>query len=250
MASVVVSCEHGGNTVPRRYAHLFAAAGRTLESHRGWDPGALDLARRLARRLAAPLHASRITRLLVELNRSPQNSHVFSEFSRPLGPEERARVLERYYFPYRWSVEDRIADLIRGGQRVVHVSVHSFTPRFRGVIRRADVGLLYDPSRPLELELCTAMQRAVRQEDPRLIVRRNYPYRGDTDGLTTFLRARFPPRRYLGIELEVSQKYMRGRSARSIAVRRAVVGALCEVLDGGSADGRLGGSGEGVGSEE
>jgi hypothetical protein len=33
----------------------------------------------------------------------------------------------------------------------------------------------------------------------------NRPYRGWTDGLTTSFRAEFPPTRYLGFELEVSQ---------------------------------------------
>ena len=230
MPSVVVSCEHGGNIVPRRYADVFTSAARALSSHRGFDVGALDLARELARRLGAPFQASRITRLLVELNRSPHNPRLFSEFSRPLGAEERARVLEQYYFPYRLELEDRIAALIRRRHRVIHLSVHSFTPRFHGVTRRADVGLLYDPARPLEVTLCRAMRRAIRQRDPSLLVRRNYPYRGNTDGLTTFFRARFPPQAYLGIELEVSQKHMRASSARGREVRWAVVAALGEVL--------------------
>ena len=231
-SAVVVSCEHGGNTVPRRYADLFTSAARVLSSHRGFDVGALDLATELARRLRAPLVASRTTRLLVELNRSPHHPLLFSELSRPLGPDERARVLERYYFPYRLELEARIAALVARKRRVVHLSVHSFTPRYHGVTRRADVGFLYDPARPLEVQLCTAMQRAIQQEGPRLIVRRNYPYRGNTDGLTTYLRNRFPPSAYLGIELEVNQKHMKGDAARGREVRRVVLAALCQTLAG------------------
>ncbi|HSM16922.1 MAG TPA: hypothetical protein VK845_07985, partial [Gemmatimonadales bacterium] len=69
----------------------------------------------------------------------------------------------------------------------------------------------------------------------------NYPYRGNTDGLTRHLRSRFPPSAYLGIELEVNQKHMTRRGARGREVRRAVVAALCGVLDDGWADGRMGG---------
>ncbi|TFG52281.1 MAG: N-formylglutamate amidohydrolase [Gemmatimonadales bacterium] len=231
-SAVVVSCEHGGNTVPRRYAHLFASAGRVLSSHRGYDAGALDLARELARRLRAPLVASRTTRLLVELNRSPHHPRLFSEFSRSLGPDERALVLERYYVPFRTELDGRIARLVGDGRRVVHLSVHSFTPRLRGVTRTADVGLLYDPARRLEVSFCKAIQLKIRAVRPRIVVRRNYPYRGNTDGLTTYLRSRFPRSAYLGIELEVNQKHMKRNGARGGEVRRAVLGALCGELAG------------------
>jgi len=40
---------------------------------------------------------------------------------------------------------------------------------------------------------------------PELRVRRNYPYAGKGDGLTSHLRLHFPPRAYVGIELEVNQ---------------------------------------------
>ena len=36
-----LTCEHGGNRIPREYAHLFRGARAVLASHRGWDPGAL-----------------------------------------------------------------------------------------------------------------------------------------------------------------------------------------------------------------
>jgi hypothetical protein len=53
-------------------------------------------------------------------------------------------------------------------------------------------------------------------------VRRNRPYRGAADGLTTHLRRKLGPR-YLGIELEVSQRFFaadgspRGDAATRIA---------------------------------
>ena len=66
---VVISCEHGGSRIPGRYRHLFAGRAALLESHRGWDPGALVMARALSRGLRAPLFASTTSRLLVDLNR-------------------------------------------------------------------------------------------------------------------------------------------------------------------------------------
>ncbi|MBE0617753.1 MAG: N-formylglutamate amidohydrolase, partial [Proteobacteria bacterium] len=98
---LICSCEHGGNRVPAQYRALFTGAEEVLESHRGWDVGALTLAEDLARRFGAPLCAARVTRLLVELNRSPGHPRVFSEFSRGLDSDERQRVLDGYYFPHR-----------------------------------------------------------------------------------------------------------------------------------------------------
>ena len=40
---------------------------------------------------------------------------------------------------------------------------------------------------------------------PELRVRRNYPYAGKGDGLTSYLRRRFAQSDYVGIELEINQ---------------------------------------------
>ena len=41
----LITCEHGGNRIPPRYRDLFAGCEALLQSHRGYDPGALTLAR-------------------------------------------------------------------------------------------------------------------------------------------------------------------------------------------------------------
>ena len=82
----VVTCEHGGNRIPPRYAKAFAAHQAVLDSHRGWDAGALTLAQQLAEALAAPLIVSRTSRLLVDLNRSEHHRALFSSISRASSP--------------------------------------------------------------------------------------------------------------------------------------------------------------------
>ncbi len=89
---------------------------------------------------------------------------------------------------------------------MIHISSHSFTPELNGKVRRADVGLLYDPGRRGEAELCARWKAVARgNRAPELRVRRNYPYAGKGDGLTSHLRRRFPRGAYVGIELEVNQ---------------------------------------------
>jgi predicted N-formylglutamate amidohydrolase len=213
---LVLTCEHGGAQVPLKYRHLFAskAAKSALESHRGCDLGALRLARSLQRALGAPLHASTVTRLLVDLNRSVGHPRLFSEFSKGLGSAERTALLEERYYPHRNAVESWIEAQVHRGHRVVHIGVHSFVPRVDGRLRTADVGILYDPSRPAERAFCDRWKNALQAADPDLRVRRNYPYLGKSDGLVTHLRQVFGLRDYVGIELEANQALLRTSQGR------------------------------------
>ena len=226
--TVLVTCEHGGNRIPAKYWPLYRRHRSLLESHRGYDPGALALARDFAAALDAELVYSTTSRLLVELNRSPRHRSLFSEVSRALPEDERRRILERYYEPYRTWVDDKVREATAAGRRIVHLSCHSFTPRLDGVERRADIGLLYDPSRKSEAALCLAWQRALRAAAPNLRVRRNYPYRGYDDGLTTALRRSYADPLYAGIELEVNQKYPLGDLAAWRALRKTLVATFTE----------------------
>lgn len=213
---LLLTCEHAGRRVPPAYASLFRGAGRTLASHRGWDRGALALARLLARRLSSPLLAVTWTRLLADANRSPGNPGIWSSYTRSLPAQERARVLARWWWPHRQAVEAAVAAAVCGGRRVVHVAVHSFTPELDGEVRNADVAFLYDSRRRREAEFCRRWAALLRQHDPRLRVRFNYPYRGSDDGLSRPLRRRYAQSCYLGVEIEINQALVAGRGWRRL----------------------------------
>ena len=207
---IIITCEHGGNSFPKQFSALFRDRKELLESHRGHDPGALGLAKKLAQGLKAPLFFSKTTRLLIDLNRSPNNPKRFSEITGRLRATEKAFIQELCYQPYRAEVESELSNNIRKSGQTLHISVHTFTPVLHGKIRCMDVGFLYDPSRKAEASFCILWQNALRKLDQRLQTRRNYPYRGTSDGFTAYLRKRFPEDSYLGIELEVNQKYLSG----------------------------------------
>ncbi len=202
---LVLTCEHGGKEIPEKYLPLFAKAQEALNSHRGMDLGALDLFHHLSK-LAFFRRSSSISRLLIELNRSLRLKSLFSEFTTGLSKEEKSELIEVYYFPYRLEVEKEISELIDRGEEVLHLSVHSFTPEWKGEIRKADIGLLYDPSKASEKEFCKRFKQQLLLRAPSLKVRFNYPYLGIADGFPTYLRERFPTN-YSGIELEVNQGF-------------------------------------------
>jgi predicted N-formylglutamate amidohydrolase len=229
---ILFSCEHGGNRVPRRYREQFRNAARELESHLGWDPGALVIAHELARRFDAPLFACTATRLLVDPNRSNPHPRLFSRWTRALPEEELERIVASWWHPHRAAVEDAVRASTRRGGRALHVSVHTFTPVWAGTSRKVDVGILYDPARRREKSLAGAWLAALAARRPDLSLRRNQPYRGTADGLTAILRQKLPGARYLGIELEVSQRFPAGRPAAWRRLRAEIAESLEAALGG------------------
>jgi predicted N-formylglutamate amidohydrolase len=210
---LVLSCEHASNRLPARYAHL-GLRPRVLASHIAWDPGAASVARFCARRLGCPYHEGRYSRLLIDLNRSLHHPKLIPARSfgvtvpgnSSLTRTEREDRIAQFYRPYRETLLDDIRTIIGSHGLCLHVSLHSFTPRLGRIVRRADIGLLYDPARDLEREIALALAAELRHDG--LHTRRNYPYRGTSDGVTAFCRKLFPPSRYLGIELELNQQLL------------------------------------------
>jgi predicted N-formylglutamate amidohydrolase len=163
-----------------------------------------------------------VSRLLIDLNRSLSNPHAWSEATRTLAPAGKDCIVRRHYAPYRQRVTKIVAEAVRGGRRVIHLSTHSFTPVFDGHMRQADIGLLYDPARAGEVAMAACWKAAFAEHASDLRVRRNYPYAGKNDGLTCSLRRRFPPGQYVGIEIELNQALV-GAQARSWRRLRAAV---------------------------
>ncbi len=231
---LLISCEHAVNRVPRRFLELFSSHEAVLASHRGYDAGALELAEYLAEALQAPCFVGRITRLLVDHNRSPHNRALWSEFSRQLDAAGRDWLLESFYRPFRAGVSARIAAHIGAGQRVLHLGVHSFTPVLDGKQRTTDIGILYDPQRAGEKVFARSLQGALRRARPDLRVRMNDPYRGISDGHQSGYRRQYAGDRYLAVELEINQRLVTGVPGSWQILQRDIGASLREALAGGA----------------
>lgn len=229
-ASLLITCEHGGNEIPSRYRHLFQGHEDLLKTHRGYDPGALLMAQEMAGALKAPLFVSTVSRLLVDLNRSIGHPRLYSDAVRNAPPEVRREILEAHYLPFRSRTEAHVAKEISLGRRVMHISSHSFTPVLDGEVRNADIGLLYDPQREGEQALCLRWQAALKALAPELRVRRNYPYTGKSDGFTAFLRKRHAAEDYVGVELEINQKRVATESKAWHELRQKLISSLLQAL--------------------
>ncbi len=229
---LILSCEHGGNEIPREWKHLFNGIGSELDTHRGLDIGALDAARAFSRGTKAPLFYSKATRLLVDLNRELRSPSAFSEFTKPLHAAERAKLVTKYWKPHRDRIEGWVEQRLAEGSPVVHLAIHSFTPVFDGTHRPTDIGLLYDPIRVREKDFCGRWRRALIAADEKneFLVHCNAPYRGVSDSLPTTLRKKLAPSKYLGLELELNQKFSEDGGPPWARLKRIVSSTLKAVL--------------------
>lgn len=205
----LISAEHASNDAPEKWRRLFASEPGILDSHRAWDPGSREMARTLAAALNAPLLEGRVTRLLVDLNRSASHPRRFSEFSRSLPEAQKKELVDHYWQPH-WDRYGDYLDSLPG--KIIHIACHSFSPAMDGKPRGTDIGLLYDPTRPLEAQYCRLLGTAMRGVLPDLTVHMNKPYRGVSNGMGQQHRRHYDDRRLITLELEINQRLV----ARSI----------------------------------
>jgi predicted N-formylglutamate amidohydrolase len=228
--ALLITCEHGGNTIPPEYRYLFKTSD-ILHTHRAYDPGALPLAGKIAEFNQCDFQYETICRLLVEQNRSIGNASLFSSYSQKLSPQERELLLARCYNPYHQKIQAILQRNLSVKTTTIHLSIHSFTPVLDGAVRNADVGILYDPSRVNECQLALLLKNKIVEQIGTIKVRRNYPYKGTSDGLTTWLRTLYNNNVYCGIEIEVNQKHFLEKTAIWKQLSKLLPGIISELYN-------------------
>ncbi len=150
-AGALIVCDHASNAVPPAYASL-GLGPEALERHIAYDIGAAALARALAARLQAPAVLSTFSRLLIDPNRGADDPTLVMRYSdgaivpgnAKVDAREIARRLELFWAPYRNTVAAKVEAMMATGEPPALVSIHSFTPVWRGAPRRWKVGVLWD----------------------------------------------------------------------------------------------------------
>jgi predicted N-formylglutamate amidohydrolase len=231
MISPMITCEHGGNDIPPEYIPLFRGKEGLLKTHRGYDRGALDIARAFAASCGVPLFSWNYTRLLIDMNRMCCSETLFTLLKDKLTDDEKETIISIYHNPYWDKVASHVSEgIVRCGM-VAHIAVHSFTPVLKGVVRETDIGLLYDPKRSSETLFCRMWKKELRKIDQHLVVRMNYPYTGYNDGLTTGMRKWFTEVEYMGIELEINQKFLHTETPRKHSLVHAVIESYKKICE-------------------
>lgn len=176
--SAVVVCDHASNGVPRRLDRLGLAPAQ-LADHIAWDPGALQVARRLAECLDGPLVASGYSRLVIDCNRpltSPESIASVSDGvavpgNRSIGATDRAARIAALFDPYHGAIAAVLDRRAASGRPSYLLSVHSFTPTLNGSRRPWQVAFSYGRDARLALRLLDAFATA-----GEFVVGHNQPY--------------------------------------------------------------------------
>lgn len=204
---LILTCEHASNKIPEAYINYFEGAHTLLNTHQGWDIGAAQVFNIMENEFDCFSIKGEYSRLLIELNRNLAAKDLFSKYIKEASETEKQQIIKSYYQPYMNMVELQIEKALSQQKDVLHLSIHSFTSVMKGVERNCDIGLLYDSQREREQNFCKSLQQIISQQSLDYIVRRNYPYRGSANGLTTICRKKFG-QRYMGIEIELNQKLL------------------------------------------
>jgi len=146
--SAVLVCDHASNRFPRRLGRLGLTQAQAAE-HIAWDPGAAEVARRLAAHLDAPLLLTNYSRLTIDCNRPLESAESIAEHSagitipgnQRLSAQDRATRIESLFIPYHRAIGTLLDH--RRGRPTLLLSVHSFTPTLYGRRRPWHVGVCH-----------------------------------------------------------------------------------------------------------
>lgn len=230
-APVLLLCDHASRAV-RRALRGLGLEDRALHRHIAWDIGAADMARILARRFDAPLVLAGYSRLVVDCNRDVGDPTFIVEVSEDtVIPGNRgltqaavdARVAA-CYAPYHRAVDDRRAGFTARGVSPAVISVHSFTPVFKGFERPWHVGILWqrDP------RLAVPLMDGLRAHD-HIAVGDNKPYSA-RDEFGYSIEAHGAARGLPQVLIEVRQDLLEGHEGIE-AWALVLAEALAPVLD-------------------
>jgi predicted N-formylglutamate amidohydrolase len=181
-APLIFICDHAANALPDGYGTLGLEVG-AFAAHIACDIGAEEVTRVLAASTGAPAILARWSRLLIDLNRGPDDPTLVMKLSdgriipgnRHAGAKEIAHRLETFHAPYHAAIARRIAAAREAGIVPVIISMHSFTPVWKGTPRPWEVGVLWDRDGRLAHPLIAALSRAG------FTVGDNEPYSGELE---------------------------------------------------------------------
>jgi predicted N-formylglutamate amidohydrolase len=208
---VLFLCDHASPALPAEYGDLGLPAGE-FERHIAYDIGAAPLTRALARHFGAPAVLTAFSRLLIDPNRGADDPTLVMRVSdRTIVPgnayidaAEIERRRRRFWQHYRDGVARMIAAMLASGTVPAIVSIHSFTPFWKGVARPWQVAVLWDSDARMAAPFIASLRAEGRS------IGDNEPYDGALEGDTLHQQA--TQRGLAHILIEMRQDLVAGES--------------------------------------
>lgn len=161
----LIVCDHASNWLPAHHGTLGLTQADMLR-HIAWDPGALPVAEEMSASLDATLVAAGISRLAIDCNRpldAPDLVPPLSETTVIPGNEnlteaQRAERIALSWQPFHDTIEKIVEERLAEGLETWIVSIHSFTPVYKGVQRPWEIGILHDDDERLSAPMTEAFR--------------------------------------------------------------------------------------------
>ena len=138
----MLSCDHASNAIPASLNNLGLAPKR-LEDHIAWDIGAAAVTRGLSEILRAPAILAKYSRLVIDLNRDPNDPTAIPAVSdqtpipgnQNLAAPDRASRRQDLYDSYHHHLADLLSRRRSARVSPVLFSIHTFTRQMTGEAR-------------------------------------------------------------------------------------------------------------------
>lgn len=227
-SDVILICEHAGRQLPGFIGSL-GVGDEAMSSHIAWDLGAAELSRALSKLLDATLVMQRYSRLVYDCNRSFEakdaivegSDDVFIPENSGLSMSQRQKRHDMVYQPFFEVIKEIIKSRIAVGRQPVIVTIHSFTPVYKGQRRTVDLGILHD----LDSRLADAVLSLTRESEKGYRAAINEPYSAE-DGVTHTLITHGIKNKLPSVMFEVRNDLLSDASAQEIWAKR-----LCSLIN-------------------
>ncbi|MBE8191120.1 MAG: N-formylglutamate amidohydrolase [Alphaproteobacteria bacterium] len=175
----LVLCDHASNHIPPEIE--LGISDADAKRHIAYDLGAAGVAQVLAQALDCPSLMAQFSRLVIDPNRGLDDPTLITETSdgtdiignHRIDGAARALRIQTYYTPYHQAITDAIDEALAAEQIPILLSIHSFTPHWRGQSRIWDMGLLWDKDERVAQHIATHIPN---RDD--LCIGNNQPYTG------------------------------------------------------------------------
>ncbi len=200
-APLLLVCDHASNRVPAALGGL-GLPGERLREHIAVDIGAAAVTRLLAPALGAAAILASYSRLVIDCNRALDDPSSIPSLSdgiaipgnRELSDAARDARRAEIFAPYHAAIARRLA---AAATVPALISIHSFTPVMRGVVRPWHIGVLWADDPRIAAPLLAALSA-----EAALVVGDNLPYSArEPRGYTVSHHAHAPGFPHVAIEL-------------------------------------------------
>ncbi|MDC3272645.1 N-formylglutamate amidohydrolase [Hyphomicrobiales bacterium] len=188
---VLLLCDHASNHIPYIYNNL-NISDENLSRHIVYDIGSKGVTISLANLLKSNAILSNFSRLLIDPNRALNDPTLIMKISDNyiipgnlnLDNNKCLNRINNFYKPYHEAVKKKINYLLSRNVVPIIISMHSFTPIFRGIERPWHISILWDQDTRFSGPLIDFLE-----SDNEYIIGKNEPYSGSLKGDTLYRHA-------------------------------------------------------------